>query len=252
MPRMMTDDSMETSKIGGGTQAFQFSGTRVSHLSSTEYTLVTIAVDHTGSTSLFADDLRKTLISAVESCKKSQRSNNLLVRALIFSSSLRGGIEELHGFKPLSEINTADYRKFTPNGMTPLNDAVFSSVAAECAYAKQLIDQDFMVNGIFIVITDGAENASSSTPAMIKAEMARASKSEEIESIIGILVGINANDCRGLLEKFANEVGMQYLDAGDATPGKLAKLAAFVSQSVSSQSQSLGTGGPSQQIAATI
>ena len=44
----------------------------------------------------------------------------------------------------------------------------------------------------------------------------------------------------------------QYIDAGAATKGKLAKLADFVSQSVSSQSQALGTGGPSQNISATI
>ena len=42
------------------------------------------------------------------------------------------------------------------------------------------------------------------------------------------------------------------IDAGDATPAKLAKLAVFISTSISSQSQHLGTGGPSQQIAATI
>ena len=54
------------------------------------------------------------------------------------------------------------------------------------------------------------------------------------------------------LDGFATEAGMKYLSAGDATNGKLAKLAEFVSQSVSSQSQSLGTGGPSQTIAATI
>ena len=45
---------------------------------------------------------------------------------------------------------------------------------------------------------------------------------------------------------------LHHIDVGDATPRKLAKLAAFVSQSISSQSQALGTGGPSQNIAATI
>jgi hypothetical protein len=50
-----------------------------------------------------------------------------------------------------------------------------------------------------------------------------------------------------------SEVGItQFIDAGDATKGKLAKLAAFVSQSISSTSQALGTGGPSQAIAATV
>ena len=71
--------------------------------------------------------------------------------------------------------------------------------------------------------------------------------------MISILIGINASDCARLLSEFQREAGMtQFIDAGDTTPPKLAKLAAFVSQSVSSQSAALGTGGPSKQIAATI
>lgn len=259
MPRMMnTDDKMETGSIGG-TQAFQFSGTRIEHLGATEYTLVTIAVDFTGSVKDFADALVKSLKTSVESCKKSPRSNNLLLRVIYFSSSFSGSINEIHGFKPLSEINPDDYPVPTPHGGTPLFDASYSAVGAINAYAKKLMDQDFLVNGIFIVITDGDENRSTSTMKMVKEEMERGSRKEIIESLIGILVGINTNGenyegkkIKGLLDEFAKGVGFRFIDAGDVTPGKLAKLADFVSQSVSSQSQSLGTGGPSQNIAATI
>ena len=48
------------------------------------------------------------------------------------------------------------------------------------------------------------------------------------------------------LQGFTAQAGVdQYVDVADATPGTLAKLARFVSHSISSQSQSLGTGGPS-------
>ena len=251
MPRMMNDDTMETGKIGGA-QAFQFSGTRLDRLGATEYTLVTVAVDVTGSTSYFADELRKCLIAAVDSCKKSPRSNNLLLRVILFSSSLKGGIEEVHGFKPLGEIDPNSYQTFSPQGMTPLFDAAFSAVGATNAYAKKLTTQDFLVNGIVFVVTDGDDNTSCSTMKMVKTEVERGVKSEEIESLLGVLVGINAQDFRPQLEAFEKATGFKYIDAGEATKGKLAKLAEFVSQSVSSQSQSLGTGGPSQNISATI
>lgn len=251
MPRMMTDNTMETGKIGG-TQAFQFSATRIEHLGATEYTLVTVAVDVTGSTADFADELRKCLIAAVESCKKSPRSNNLLLRVILFSSSLKNGVEEIHGFKPLGEIDPNQYQQFNPYGTTPLYDAAFSAVGATNAYAKKLMSQDFLANGIVFVITDGDDNTSSTTMKMVKEEMDRGAKGEEIESLIGVLVGINAAEFKTRLEAFEKATGMKYLDAGDATKGKLAKLAEFVSQSVSSQSQSLGTGGPSQNISATI
>ena len=250
MPRMM-DPTMETGKIAGA-QGFQFSATRIEHLGATEYTLATIAIDVTGSVGGFEAELRKCLTTAVDSCKKSPRSNNLLLRVILFSSALPGGIEEVHGFKPLGEINPNDYPKLNPGGMTPLYDAAFSAVGATNAYAKKLMGQDFQANGIVFVITDGDDNTSSATIAMVKKEMDRGAKGEEIESLVGILIGVNVTQFKQRLQEFASGASLQYIDAGDATKGKLAKLAQFVSQSVSSHSQFLGTGGPSQNIAATI
>lgn len=252
MPRMITDETMETGKVGSGVRAFQFSGTRIDKLGATEYTLATIAVDVTGSTYRFADELLKCLVTAVESCKKSPRANNLLLRVILFSDSFPGGIEEVHGFKPLGEIDPKDYKSFVPTGGTPLYDAAFSAIGATNAYAKKLMDQDFLTNGIVFVITDGDDTSSTYNISAIKDEMDRGRTSEQIESLIGVLIGINAVRFQAELEKLALGADMQYVDAGDATKGKLAKLAQFVSQSVSSQSQALGTGGPSQNIAVTI
>lgn len=114
------------------------------------------------------------------------------------------------------------------------------------------MSQDFLANGIVFVITDGDDNASSVTIQMIKEEMDRATKGEEIESLLGILIGVNAMQYEPELDKFAQTSGLKFIDAGEATKGKLAKLAEFVSQSVSSQSQALGNKKPSQNISATI
>ncbi|MCK4553426.1 hypothetical protein KAU19_00490 [Candidatus Parcubacteria bacterium] len=253
MPRLITDDTMETGNIGG-MQAFKFSNTRIEHLGATEYTLVTIAVDETGSVYGFENDLRNSLITAVEACKKSPRSDNLLLRVIKFSTMFPNGVEELHGFKPLAEINPQnDYPQFNPGGMTPLNDACYSAIGAMNVYGKKLIDDDFGVNAIAFIITDGGENASTATMAMVKEESNKAITGEIVESIVSVLIGINAAEYKQELIEFKDEAGLtQFIDAGKATKGKLAKLADFVSQSVSSQSQSLGTGGPSQNISATI
>lgn len=251
MPKLI-DPNMETGTIGG-LQQFKFSGVRTDRLGATEYTLVTIATDSTGSVSGFEADLRKAEIAAVEACKKSPRANNLLIRLFRFSTSFPGGTEEIHGFKPLSEIDPSAYPPIVPQGMTPLYDAVFSAVGATNAYAKKLFDDDFLCNGISFINTDGDNNDSSATPAMIRKEIEQAVKGEHIESLVSVLVGINVTSCKQYLEDFQRDAGLtQYIDVGDVTKGKLAKLAAFVSQSVSSQSQALGTGGPSQNIAAKI
>lgn len=252
MPRLNKESSGQVShRIGGS--GFTFKGARIEHLGATEYTLVNIAVDVSGSVIGFADELKKMLVMAVEACKKSPRSDNILVRVIRFSDKYPKGVDEIHGFKPLAEIDTAIYPDLKPGGWTPLNDACFSSVGAMNAYGKQLADQDFGVNAIGFIITDGGENSSTATMEMVKKETEKSVSGETLESMISVLVGINTAGCGSELKLFRKEAGLtQFIDAGEATPRKLAKLADFVSSSVSSQSQALGTGGPSQNIAPTI
>jgi len=251
MPKIRDAGDMEVHQITGSN--FTFQGARLTHLGATEYTLVTVAVDVTGSTHNFADQLREALIAAVEACKKSPRSDNLLVRVITFSTRFQDGINELHGFKSLADIDPNGYPRFQPDGMTPLFDATYSAVGSMVEYGGQLTENDFLVNGIVFVITDGDNNRSVATPRMIHEQIRKVTQEEKLESLVTVLVGINAMQFQAELTAFQVEAGLdQYIDVGEVNSGKLAKLADFVSQSVSSQSQAIGTGGPSQNIPATI
>jgi hypothetical protein len=244
---------MEEHRIAGSN--FTFRGARIANLLSTEYTLVTIAIDVTGSTRLFASQLLETLRTTIKGCKKSPRADNLLVRVIIFSDAFPGGIMELHGFKKVMDIDPdKDYQDLDPGGLTPLYDAAFSAVGATLAYGKFLLGKDiFNVNGIVYLITDGDDNTSVSTPKMVRDEIDKAVIGEQIESLVTVLVGINTAQCGSFLENFRQEAGItQYLDVGDVTPGKLAKLGGIISQSVSSQSMALGKGVASQNIPASF
>lgn len=240
-------DGMESGTFGKN--HFKFSGIRTELLGASELTIVNIVVDTTGSVWGFQDQLRDCVIAAVNSCKKSPRSENILVRVALFNTGLPTGIEEIHGFKPLAEINTADYPAFKPGGETNLYDATYSAVGAMNAYAKRLHDDDFAVNGINFIITDGSDNKSVMKPASIAEEILNSRKDECLESVINILIGINTAIYADKLDKFKEKAELDhFIDAGDVTERKLAKIAEFVSQSVSSQSQAMGTGGPSQNI----
>lgn len=244
MPRLM-DENMQAGVAGG----FGFSSTRIEKLGATEYTLVTIVIDWTGSVHPFAKQLREALILAVNGCRKSPRSENLLIRVLVFSSALPGGIMELHGFKLLKDIDANDYPEFTPGGMTPLFDAAYAATTGTIAYAQQLIDSDFGVNGIEYYLTDGDDNVSSATPAMIAQVKRNAIAKEALESLVTILVAINAKQYEAKLKKFQKNAEIdQYVDVQDATEGRLAKLAGFISTSTDSQAQAMGSGGPSKDI----
>lgn len=249
MPRLDGLD-VETHAMAGN---FTFTGARIAGLGATEYTLVDIEVDMSGSVQPFIAELIAMIETSIDACKKSPRSDNLLIRVAGFSTRYAKGISEIHGFIPLKDIDPAAYHQLQPYGGTPLFDATFMGVGAEVAYAKALFDQDFTVNGISFIITDGDDNGSMATPAMIKAEVEKARVSEFLESHVSVLIGINTAVCGAYLSSFQKDADLtQFVDAGDATKGKLAKLADFVSQSISSTSQALGTGGPSQSIAATV
>lgn len=233
------DDNTTQGTVNG----FGFSAVRPETLGSTEYTLVTLVVDKTGSVSSFADDLFKVKKTVVEACRKSPRADYLLLRVLEFNQR----IDEIHGFKPLADIDPNAYTTPSCGGMTALNDATFAAVSATNAYGKTLADQDYLANGITVILTDGDDNASSTSTADVKREIAASISGEHLESMRVVLVGVNAGQYAQKLQEFQNEVGIdQYLDVPDTTPQRLAKVFDFVSRSVSAQSQSLGTGGPSQ------
>ena len=172
-----------------------------------------------------------------------------MLRLTQFSSDLK----ELHGFKLLNTIKEQDYDNVLQiGGNTALFDAVDESIQVTSTYGKQLISQNFYCNGIIVVVTDGQNNEGAlRDPAQIKRSLLEAQKAENLESLLLILVGVTNGDMTldAYLMDFVNGAGItQYVSIAQATPGKLAKFAQFVSQSVSSTSAALGTGAPSKPI----
>jgi len=114
-----------------------------------------------------------------------------------------------------------------------------------------LNDADYDVNAIVFLITDGMDNESGSIDAKsVGSELTQAMMDEDLESIMSILIGVGVGNYAQVstyLDEFKNDAGLsQYVEMKDANEKTLAKLAAFISKSVSSQSQSLGSGGCSQ------
>jgi uncharacterized protein YegL len=228
------------------TSHFGFSAKNVDELGATEYTLVTIAVDISGSVASFKGEMEKCLQEIIDACRKSPRADNLMVRVLTFSNNL----DEMHGFKLLQECAPGDYADaLNVGGMTALCDATVNAIEALGAYGKTLVSNDYDANGILIVITDGADNNSTNTVQQAAKVVKNINKDEALESLVTILVGVNVSDPQisKLLNDFKDKVGFtQYIEIGNANAKTLAKLAKFVSQSISSQSKALGTGGPSK------
>jgi uncharacterized protein YegL len=246
MPKLMMIDSDEVNVAAPmmGGSSFQFSAVKIDSLGSTEYTLVDIGVDISGSTSPFKKELLASLKIIIEACKKSPRAENLMVRLVTFDTT----VEEVHGFRLLNTINPDDYT-LGGGGATHLFEAAYKGIGAIKSYGETLYNQDFGVNAIAFVITDGCDYGSKESAKMVGQVKETILASETLESLLTILIGINVSDksVAIALKNFETDGKFdQYIESANASPETLAKLASFVSKSISSQSQSLGTGGPSK------
>lgn len=247
MPKFNTTDDKDLEQFNLKTSHYGFSATRLDQLDSSEYTLVTVLCDDSSSVASFVPEMVKTLKKIIEACQKSPRADNLMLRLCVFNS----GFSEMHGFKRLPTIQQSDYDHVLGNGgSTALFDAAENGISATAAYGKHLMENDLSVNGIVFIITDGQDNVSKQSPKAVNDAIKLATQQENLESIVSILIGVNTNgDLDQYLDRFKTEAGItQYIAIGDANPGKLAKLAEFVSKSISATSQSLGSGSASAPI----
>ena len=226
---------------------FKFSGERIKNLLATEYTLVTVLCDISGSVDPFSKELEKCLGEIVLACRKSPRADNIMMRLITFNNS----VFENHGYKLLQNCNPDDYNGVLRcGGQTALFDATFDAVTAIKSYGKTLYDQDFTVNGVIYILTDGEDNSSSASPVAVRNVIEDIQKEECLDSFTSVLIGVEVtNNISSCLDRFKLEAGLtEYIKMDDATKGSLAKLANFVSKSISSVSSSIGSGAPVSQI----
>lgn len=231
---------------------YKFSATKINDLGASEYTLASIVMDASYSVEPFATQLEAALKTVFKACDKSPRKDNLMLRVTQFATH----ITELHGFKLLNTIQEKDYDNILQvGGSTALFEAVDEALQATGTYGKQLTDQEFLVNGIVVVVTDGENNTGkintgdvARDAAVIKKTLQNVRHAENLESLLLILVGVTNDDVNlnFYLQTVNDEGGFdQYVSIGTATPGKIAKLAQFISQSISSTSSALGSGAAS-------
>ena len=237
------DPEMDTHRITGS--RYGFSAARPTDLGASEYTLVGLAADCSSSVCAFAAEIEKCVTEVVRSCRASPRADNLLVRFTTFGDV----VTEVHGFRPLQACPPSAYAgSIRPNGCTALCDAAHNAVEAVVRYGGDLHDHDFDVNAIVFVITDGGENASQAKAAEVKQAIGRAAKDGKLSSVVSILVGVAVDGGTGAaLKAFQKEAGLdRYVEIANADAASLAKLARFVSKSISLQSQSLSSGTSKQ------
>lgn len=241
MPRL-NDPTMEEFKNIGN---YGFSATKISDLGSSKYTLCNIVIDASGSVQRFESELEHALKETIRACQLSPQADSLMIRVVKFNNDFH----EIHGFKLLEKINLDDYNNcIQAGGGTLLYDSIINVTAAATSYAQGLFNSDFECNAINVVLTDGDDNMSKFGKNSVKESMLKATSSEALQGLVSILVGVNVQNSTisSYLKSLKDEVGFtQYVELNDASAKTLAKLASFISNSISVSSSSLATGGPS-------
>ena len=226
---------------------YGYTGTPVDSLQSFENTIAIGLVDESGSTTSFAQELEKCVKEVIKSLKDSEHADKLLYAHYHFDTNFR----EVHGFKEVININVSDYDGcWSGGGCTALYDSEVKVIKYIDDYSKQLASQRYLCNGLFYILTDGKDYGSTLNENSVKTELSRIVTNENLESFVTILIGINEDDSvqKGL-ESHAKECGFtRYIKAKNANRKTLSKISGFISQSISSQSQALGSGGPSQSL----
>lgn len=245
MPRFNDSAALENQNIGGTN--YSFSATRIEDLGATEYTLGVVVVDVSGSTVPAREDMERALHEIVKACRKNPRADNMMLRVVLFDHT----VTEFHGFKPLPACNDADYANGClgrSGGTTALYDATYNAVKSATQYGKDLTSKDFDVNAVVFVITDGENNAGAATRKMVKEALEEGVRGECLESLNSILIGIGGD--QSYFNDLQTDCGFtQFVGLAGADAKTLAKLGDFISKSISSTSQALGTGGPSKSLA---
>ena len=243
------DEEMQNHTLG--VSPYGYSATKISSLTSPEYTLATIVVDDSGSVDPFRRGLEKLIATIVQTLRFSPRADYLMVRVVGFGSQLN----EVHGFKLLSDIKLADYDGcLGDGGGTYLYGACKNALDATFDYAQQLFDNEYKVNGLTYIITDGDDNQSARhniTADDVNVAIKRFKQKEVMESHVSILVGVNVagGGIKDYLDQFTKAAEINhFLAMDDASDDTLKRITGFGSQLISLQSQALGSGGPSTAI----
>lgn len=235
MPRF--DNQKSTALTNNG---YSFNGTAVEDLGATEYTVVTVLVDVSGSLSGQERELERMVKEVIKTLNMSPRKDNLLVRVVKFNEQ----DQEVHGFKLLSQITLNDYdNTMNCSGSTNLYDATINSITATEGYVKTLHQNDYFCNGLIFIITDGEDVGSSNQPSAVMNSLSALRKTEMLESLNVILLGMTGNSSSSSLTDFQQKGGLtNYIEVGQVNHNTLGKLANFISRSITMVSQSLGSG----------
>lgn len=288
----MSSDSRTIDNFQGGAFGFSgVNLDELDEIGVTQYSLFGLAFDRSGSTYSYTTPMERAANIILKASKLNPRADNMMIRSLAFSESAVEIPPNLPGFQLLHDLAPGDFDpkndsdlpatfsgQLGPQGSTALIEAGVNLADSIAEYGGRMVDDnDYLVNGGMFIMTDGLNNAGKfqatdgSDNHHLKEAMARIMSEEKLESFQAFLIAVGVQEAhkRAALKQLAADCGftpiphpdpakakagetVPFIDVVDVSADGLAKFAQWVSESISSTSQALGSGGPSQPVSATF
>ncbi len=204
-------------------------GVDFDQLDATEATIVSVAIDRSGSMSPHVQAVVDGFNEMISALQKSKAASNILVNLWFFDTtpSLAYAYTKIEDVQPLTP---AGYR---PTGGTALYDTVLSALTNLAVYGQQLTDNGVPNRRVLFVLTDGDNNSSRAQALDVRTALAGALRQEMYTLAFAGFGGMD-------LTYLANEMGFP---PGNITNGKnpsdLRRIFGQVSQSISRVSQGI-------------
>ena len=121
-----------------------------------EYTHITIILDRTGSMESIRDDT----IGGFNAFLDEQQDTPGRATMTLVQFDSRNPYEVIYKFTPITEVDKLDRSTYVPRASTPLFDAVGRGINALAQQLGRLNEGNIPARVVFVIVTDGKENAS--------------------------------------------------------------------------------------------
>lgn len=211
-----------------------------SELDTEQVTLVTFVVDASSSMSSHRQTMIDALNAIIKDLQGYKQSDQMLVSSWQFDTTSK----LLFAAKKIADV-TDDFNSYAPNGYTALYDSLEDALTAGRTYAQELMDEDYQVRMIVVVLTDGEDNSSRTTASKVR-KLSQALTVEET-AILALVAfqGYQQFDAKTIADNLGiPNVLEEDWSSNDAVHTSIKKLTGMISASVIRASQT--TVGASQ------
>ena len=122
-----------------------------------EATHISVILDRTGS----MDSIRDDTIGGFNAFLADQRAVQAPTTFTLVQFDSEAPFEVLHAFAPIAAVQPLTRDTYVPRGRTPLYDAIGRGITSLDERLAALAPADRPVRIVFVIVTDGQENASS-------------------------------------------------------------------------------------------